>query len=150
MAKRAYQSKLEQTVKSFGEAEEKKEENVNAAPQEEAEAENVPDVEAETVSDAETEEEDHRKVYPEVPVGFMIRRTFYLTYVQSEAIDALAFKDMCGKSEIMRRIVESGIKALDPDGLANAAVRAEVRKRRDFYALTEEQREKAIKKAARD
>jgi len=149
MAKRAYQSKLEQTVKNFGEAEEKKEENVNAAPQEEAEAEAVPDVETETVSDAETEE-DHRKVYPEVPVGFMIRRTFYLTYVQSEAIDALAFKDMCGKSEIMRRIVESGIKALDPEGLANAAVRAEVRKRRDFYALTEDQREKAIKKAARD
>lgn len=149
MAKRAYQSKLEQTVKSFGETEEKKEENANASPQEEAEAEAVPDVETETVSDAETEE-DHRKVYPEVPVGFMIRRTFYLTYVQSEAIDALAFKDMCGKSEIMRRIVESGIKALDPEGLANAAVRAEVRKRRDFYALTEDQREKVIKKAARD
>lgn len=86
----------------------------------------------------------------EIPTGFLTRHTFYLTYEQSEALKAVSYNEMKGISKLVQEIIDEGLKKRDPDIFNKTKDRAEARKRMDFYKMSETEREKAIKKAAKD
>lgn len=82
----------------------------------------------------------------EIPENFFLRRTLVLTYEQSEAINQIALERMMKTQDVTWLIIETGLAAIDPDVLERAKPRALMHKKRDFYKLPPEQREKYIKR----
>lgn len=162
MAKRNYTSRIEQSVMQFGN-EEKKEETINKPAEEtKLSAENETGKESdketnheENISEKHTNAQVNDSVAPaeeiqEIPEDFLKRGTYFLTYAETEAINTISYRKMAGKSYVLREILARGLEEMYPGILEEVSERAEKRKKKDFDALTEEERKKLIRKAEKD
>ena len=151
MAKRNYTSRIEQSVMQFGNDEKKEETIKTTAEETKLSSDNEINKESDKkISHEENVSEKHNDVSHEIPADFLKRGTYFLTYAETEAINTISYRKMAGKSYVLREILAKGLEEMYPGILDEVSERAEKRKKKDFDALTEEERKKLIKKAEKD
>lgn len=162
MAKRNYTSRIEQSVMQFGN-EDKKEEIKKLPAQNTKQNVNITEIQENVneINQNENKTDNHNvnnaatETLPQgksdgIPKDFLKRGTYFLTYAETEAINTIAYRRMAGKSMVLREALEKGLEEMCPGILEEVSERAEKRKKKDFDALTEEERKKLIKKAEKD